>query len=76
VVIDYRSEGDLFGFLSLVSGDKSRANVVAVDDTIAYLFGKEDVLNLLDKNPSFTESGSSRSKKALSRPRQSKGSRR
>lgn len=55
VVIDYRSEGDLFGFLSLVSGDKSRANVIAVDDTIAYLFSKQDVLELLDKNQSFTE---------------------
>jgi len=55
VIIDYRSEGDSFGFLSLVSGDKSRANVVAVDDTIVYLFSKEDILKLLDKNPSFTE---------------------
>jgi CBS domain-containing protein len=55
VVIDYRSEGDLFGFLSLVSGDKSRANVVAVDDTIAYLFSKRDISQLMDKNPSFTE---------------------
>ncbi len=55
VIIDYRSEGDSFGFFSLVSGDKSRANVVAVDDTIVYLFKKEDILKLLDKNPSFTE---------------------
>ncbi|RPI36455.1 MAG: CBS domain-containing protein, partial [Nitrospiraceae bacterium] len=55
MVIDYRGEGDSFGFLSLVSGDKSRANVVAVDDSIAYLFSKEEILKLLDKNPSFTE---------------------
>jgi CBS domain-containing protein len=55
MVIDYRSEGDLFGFFSLVSGDKSKANVVAVDDTISYIFSKEDILQLLDKNPSFTE---------------------
>jgi CBS domain-containing protein len=55
VIIDYRSEGDSFGFLSLVSGDKARANVVAVDDTIVYLFNKDDILKLLDKNPSFTE---------------------
>src|SRR5512143_3777975 len=28
VIIDSREEGESFGFLSLVSGDKSRANVV------------------------------------------------
>ena len=55
VLIDYRSEGDSFGFLSMIGGDKSRANVVAVDDTIVYLFSKEDITSLLDKNPSFTE---------------------
>jgi len=55
IIIDYRSEGDSFGFLSLVSGDRSRANVVAVDDTIAYLFSKEDIKKFSDKNPSFTE---------------------
>jgi CBS domain-containing protein len=55
VIIDYRGEGDSFGFLSLLSGDKSRANIVAVDDTIAYLFPKGDVVKILDKHPSFTE---------------------
>jgi CBS domain-containing protein len=55
VIIDYRSEGDAFGFLSLVSGDKSRANVVAVEDTIAYLINKKTVASLLDANPAFTE---------------------
>jgi CBS domain-containing protein len=55
IIIDYRSEADSFGFLSLVSGDKSRANVVAVEDTIAYLFSRQDILKLLDKNPTFTE---------------------
>jgi CBS domain-containing protein len=55
VVIDYRSEGDAFGFLSLVSGDRSRANVVAVEDTIAYLINKKTIAGLLDSNPAFTE---------------------
>lgn len=49
IVIDYRSEGDSFGFISLMSGDKSRANVVAIDDTICYLVPKETVLNLIDR---------------------------
>ncbi len=55
IVIDYRSEGDSFGFLSLVSADKSRTNVVAIEDTIAYLINRESVIKLLDSNPSFTE---------------------
>ncbi len=51
IVIDYRSEGDSFGFVSLISGDKSRANVVAIDDTICYLVPKETVINLINKFP-------------------------
>ncbi|MCS7242412.1 DUF294 nucleotidyltransferase-like domain-containing protein [Candidatus Caldatribacterium sp.] len=49
VVIDYRSEGDFFGFVSLMSGDKSRANVVAIDDTICYLIPKDTIMNLISK---------------------------
>lgn len=55
VLIDYRSEGDAFGFLSLVSGDRSRTNVVAAEDTICYLLENELILSLLEKNPSLTE---------------------
>lgn len=51
IVIDYRSEGDSFGFVSLMSGDKSRANIVAIDDTICYLIPKETILNLINKYP-------------------------
>jgi len=54
-VIDYRGEGDTFGFLSMVGKDRVRTNVVAVDDTICYLLGREMVMNLLDSNPPFTE---------------------
>ncbi len=55
VMIDVRSEGDSFGFLSLVSGDKSRANVVAVEDTTCYLIGKETIVRLLETHPVFAE---------------------
>ncbi|MCL5978705.1 MAG: DUF294 nucleotidyltransferase-like domain-containing protein [Nitrospirae bacterium] len=54
-IIDYRGEGDTFGFLSLVGKDKVRANVTAVDDTLCYLLDKETALKLLDSNPVFTE---------------------
>lgn len=54
-VIDYRGEGETFGFLSMVGKDRVRTNVVAVDDTICYLLGQEMVIKLLDCNLSFTE---------------------
>ncbi|MCK9420939.1 MAG: DUF294 nucleotidyltransferase-like domain-containing protein [Nitrospirae bacterium] len=54
-VIDYRGEGETFGFLSMVGKDRVRTNVVAVDDTICYLLGQEMVRKLLDANRSFTE---------------------
>lgn len=55
VVIDYRGEGDTFGLISLMSQDRQKTNVLAVEDTICYLIGKEKVFHLLDTNPSFTE---------------------
>ncbi|MGE5808726.1 MAG: DUF294 nucleotidyltransferase-like domain-containing protein [Nitrospirota bacterium] len=55
MVIDYRGEGDTFGFMSLVGRDRVRSNVWAVDDTICYLLGKEMLLKLLDSQLSFTE---------------------
>ncbi|HWR73391.1 MAG TPA: cyclic nucleotide-binding domain-containing protein, partial [Nitrospirota bacterium] len=55
VVIDYRGEGDTFGFLSIVGKDRVRSNIVAVDDTICYLLGKEMVMKLLDSHLVFTE---------------------
>jgi len=55
IIIDYRSEGDSFGFLSLVSGELIRANFTAIDDTICYLLGKDMFLNLLESHRTFTE---------------------
>ncbi len=55
MVIDYRSEGDSFGLLSLVGGDKSRANVLAIEDTICYVIEKDTIMQLVDMSPAFTE---------------------
>jgi CBS domain-containing protein len=55
VVSDYRGEGDSFGFLSLASGDKSRAGVVAIEDTICYQIDRTTVMRLMDTHPAFTE---------------------
>jgi CBS domain-containing protein len=55
VVVDLRSEGEHFGMLSLLSGDRSRNNVVAIEDTICYLVPKNTILNVLQKNPEINE---------------------
>ena len=55
VVIDYRGEGDNFGFLSLIGRDKGKTTVVAIDDTICYTLDKERVLKLLETSPAVTE---------------------
>ncbi|KAF0184539.1 MAG: hypothetical protein FD164_395 [Nitrospirae bacterium] len=55
VTIDYRSEGDLFGYLSLFGGDKSRANVVTAEDTICYQIDRATVRKLLDTNEGVRE---------------------
>jgi CBS domain-containing protein len=55
IVIDYRDEGESFGFLSLVSGDPVRADFTAADDTICYLLRRDVFIRLLDSHPAFTE---------------------
>ena len=55
ILIDYRSEGELFGFISLISSDRSRANVLAVEDTICYLVPKQRVISIIETNPSLNE---------------------
>src|SRR5512143_2087602 len=55
MVIDYRGEGDTFGFMSLVGRDRVRANVWAVDATIYYMLGKELLLKLPDSQLAFIE---------------------
>jgi CBS domain-containing protein len=55
VVIDYRGEGDTFGLVSLMSKDRQKTTIVAVDDTICYLLNRETVYRLIDENPSVTE---------------------
>ena len=56
IVMDYRGEGDNFGFLSMIGKEeRGRTTVVAVDDTICYILKKEKVLKLLESNPAFSE---------------------
>lgn len=52
-IIDYRDEGEFFGFVSLLSGDPSPFTIIAEEDTICYLLPKETFKKLLSDHPSF-----------------------
>ncbi len=51
IVIDYRGEGESFGFISMFSGDRSRANIQAIEDTICYLIPRDSLFELIQRNP-------------------------
>ncbi len=55
IVIDFKGEGDSVGYLSLISGDRSRANVQAVEDTLCYLIPRDIILEIINKNPQFSQ---------------------
>lgn len=55
ILIDLRSEGDSFGFISMMSEDRSRANVETVEDTICYLIPRETMLSVLKARPRLNE---------------------
>lgn len=53
--IDFRGPGEQFGFLSVVGADRSRANILAVEDTICYLIPRDIVFSVLQKNTEVNE---------------------
>src|SRR5512139_2375852 len=55
VEVDYRSEGAAIGYLSLFTGDRSRVNVMAAEDTVCYLIPWERFHALLERHPEVRE---------------------
>jgi CBS domain-containing protein len=55
VLVDYRGEGAAIGYLSIFSGDRSRVNVTAVEDTVCYLIPREVFLGLLERRGDLRE---------------------
>jgi CBS domain-containing protein len=53
VVLDMRSEGELFGLLSVMGGDVTRLDVTAVEDTLCYTLAGEHVQRLMAAHPDF-----------------------
>jgi CBS domain-containing protein len=55
IIIDYRSEGECFGMLSLMGGERSRSYVVADLETECLLIRKEVFARLMESNAGFAE---------------------
>jgi CBS domain-containing protein len=55
VMTDYRGEGESFGFLSLLTGNRVKAQVTALEDTTCYLIDRDLFFRLLRTQPAFAE---------------------
>jgi CBS domain-containing protein len=52
-LIDYRGEGQIFGFLSLLTGQNPLGEIITLEDTSCYRVDRETVLRLLHNEPAF-----------------------
>ncbi|QER42596.1 cyclic nucleotide-binding domain-containing protein [Thermodesulfobacterium sp. TA1] len=50
-IIDQLQEGETFGYLPLITGQRLDHSARAVEDTVVFLFKKEDFLDLFQKYP-------------------------
>lgn len=55
LVLDMRSEGEVFGLLSLMGRDVARLDVVALEDTLCYTIPAEDVQELMERHREVSE---------------------
>ena len=55
LVLDMRSEGEVFGLLSLMGRDVARLDVVAMEDTLCYTIPAQDVQDLIEKHREVQE---------------------
>jgi CBS domain-containing protein len=53
LVLDMRSEGEIFGLLSVMGRDPARLDVTAVEDTLCYSLSGEHVQRLISSHPEF-----------------------
>ena len=55
LVLDMRSEGEVFGLLSLMGRDVARLDVVALEDTLCYTIPAADVQELMERHREVSE---------------------
>lgn len=53
VLIRHLSDADYFGEMSLLTGDRRAATVIAEEDTVAYILFKGDFKMVFEKNPAI-----------------------
>ena len=55
LVLDMRSEGEVFGLLSLMGRDVARLDVVALEDTLCYTIPAVEVQELIERHREVSE---------------------
>jgi len=55
LILDMRSEGEVFGLLSLMGRDVARLDVVALEDTLCFSIPADYVQELIDKHRDVSE---------------------
>lgn len=50
LILDMRSEGEIFGLLSMMGGDVTRLDVTALEDTLCYCLPAHEVQRLISKH--------------------------
>lgn len=50
LIVDMRSEGEIFGLLSMMGGDVTRLDVIAVEDTLCYCLPAQEVQRLISRH--------------------------
>jgi len=55
LVFDFRSEGEIFGLLSLMGGDTARLDVKAAEDALCYCIPGTVIQELASRYPEFSE---------------------
>ena len=55
LMIDMRSEGEIFGLLSVMGRDPARLDVIAVEDTLCYSIPGEQVQQLMASHPEVSD---------------------
>ncbi|MBI5032440.1 MAG: cyclic nucleotide-binding/CBS domain-containing protein [Chloroflexi bacterium] len=55
IIIDMRGEGEHFGMTSMMRGTMTQMNITAAEDLMVYLFPQPLVVEVLQRNPPFSE---------------------
>lgn len=55
IVTDIRGEGELVGYISMVTEGKSSVNVLTLEDTLCYQIDKSEMLKIIEKHPKLKE---------------------